>query len=130
MKTLRSAYFYPLTGSIALNVTEGSFRRTDHLSIADLPEEMRQIAEGAMAWLSAQLPEGMQTLVQVILERNADIPTAWSEGEEPQPTAFSPSFSISATGQGPAGEDTIRVQSEAGELTNATAALWDYLVNL
>lgn len=126
--TLRSSYFFPQTGAIQLNFKNGDFSRNVHLQLSDLPEEMRAIAEGAMAWLSAQLPEGMQELQQVILERMADVPTAFDENE--QPTAFSPSFSICFTGSGPAGEASPRIASTQGAITDATAQLWDYLAGL
>ena len=129
MTILRSAYFYPQSGAIGLHLTENGYARTRNVQLSDLPADMRQIAEGALSWLTGQLPAGMQTLTQVILERGADIPTAWSEseGEEPQPIAHSPSFFIAITGSGEKGEATISIQSTPGDTTNAVAALWEYL---
>lgn len=114
-------------------MSEGEFSWTNTIAFSDLPEQMQQIATGAMGWLGAQLPDGMQTVKQVILERNVDAPTAWSEVTEEQPsvpTAWSPAFSISVTGLGDKGESTLSIASVPGALTNATAQLWDYLATL
>lgn len=143
MTTLRTAYFYPQTGGIALYVSEDGFARTQPLLLTSLPPEQTAIADAAMQWLAAMLPGGMQALTQVILTRNADTPTAWSEAildasgnvvTQPQPTAWSPSFSIISTGngvnaQGKKQETTITLQSTPGAVTDATAALWDYLAS-
>lgn len=130
MTSLRSAYFFPQSGSIALYKSEDGYSKTRNLLFANLPTEQHQIAAGAMQWLAQQLPDGMQSLQQVILERLADVPTAWSEATEEQPaepTAWSPAFSISVTGSGPLGESTQSITSTPGALTDATAALWNYL---
>lgn len=131
MTTLRTAYFYPQSGSIAVYVSEDGFARTQPLLLTSLPPEPKALADGALQWLAVMLPHGMQQLTQVILTRNADTPTAWSEATETQPAqpvAFSPSFSICITGQGQKGETTISIQSVPGAVTDAAAQLWDYFL--
>ena len=137
MTTLRSAYFRPLTGTIELYVSEDGFARSEPLTLTELPDGPRQLADGALQWLSVMLPNGMQALSQVILERHPNVPSAWSEPvldafgnvvTPAIPTAWSPSFSISATGQGPKGETTISLNSIPGPITEATAQLWDFFL--
>jgi hypothetical protein len=131
MKTLRAAYFSPLIGHIALYVTEDKFTRSTPQIVTDLPTQMQGIVAGAVQWLTIQLPEGMQTISQIILTRLADVPTEYAEasdGEIDEPIAWSATFEISVTGQGEKGETSLLIYSTPGEVTNAVAALWDYLV--
>ena len=127
MKTLRTAYFTPLEGLITLYTSENGYAQSQPQPVTSLPSAMQTIVDGAVAWLAAQLPTGMQTVSQIILTRNADVPVTWSEAIPPAPLTWSAAFEISATGTSPAGEATITIKSIPGEVTTAVAALWDYL---
>lgn len=129
MKTLRNVFFHPARSAVTLYTAEGQYNAQQDVLLSSMPEPAQALAVNALAWLGSQMPEGFELLTLVQLTRRSDTPTAWTTPVDPEvapePTAWSAVFEIAATGLGPMGETTISLHSVPGEVTNATAQLWE-----
>ncbi len=129
MKTLRLVKFSPAQNIASRYWEQDGFRRNDQLQISALAPDQQAVVAGAMAWAESKLPEGFTVLESVELRREADVPTEWSTPaapeEQPQPTAFGPSFVASITGHGPLGQQSVEIHSDQSPAFLALAALWE-----